>query len=197
MNTRKFKFERSFRGLGRLSEKTGIKPETIGQMIIEEKRKDFEKYVRQGGLVPETNPVKLAIQTTLIHNNKIAKKIKDTGKPFEDAENLVFSEEERNEYTGGDSEYFDSSLLSTAYSVAQKGIATINEKRVQSGKKPILSGKFWQSLKARTNEIIPTEPATAPVEEPKQSFLKKNKYFVMVGLFIVVIIGIWYFTKKK
>jgi len=197
MNTRKIKFQRSFKGLANLSSKTGIKPETIGQMIIEEKRKDFEKYVRQGGMVPETNPVKLAIQTTLIHNNKIAKKIKDTGKPFEEAESLVFSEEERNEYTGGDSENFSSSLLSTAYSVAQKGIATINDKRTQQGKKPILSGKFWQSLKKYTNEIIPTEPAPAPVEEPKQSFLKKNKYFVMIGLLIVVIIGIWYFTKKK
>jgi hypothetical protein len=202
MNTKEIKFKKGFEALNKLSVKTGLKPTTIGQMIIQEKRKDFENYVRKYGMNPESNPVKLAIQTTLIHSNNIAKKMKDTGKPFQEAEKLVFAEEERNEYFSGESENFAPLLLATAFSVAKEGIPKINEARVKQGKKPILSGPFWSSLKGYTSQlntgVQESIPAPLPMElQEKPSFLKKNKYWLVAILIVLVGIGIWYFVKKR
>lgn len=197
--TNKIKFQKSFEGLNKLSAKTGIKPTTIGQMIIEEKRKDFETYVKKSGMVPDSNPVKLAVQVTLIHSKRIAKKMKETGKSYHDAETIVFAEEERNEYFNGESENFAPILIGMAFSVAKKAIDGINENNLKTGKKPILSGPLWSAVKGYTSQINQgvQDSLPAPAPEEKQSFLKKNKYWVIAGLVVVVSLAIWYFVKKR
>ena len=127
--------------------------------------------------------------------------MKETGKDYKEAERLVFSEEERNEYFSGDSENFAGTLLSTAFSVAKDGIAKINDARVQKGKKPILSGPFWSSVKGYTSQVNTgvqeSIPAPLPAELEKPSFLKKNKYWLVAVLVVLVGVGIWYYIKKK
>jgi hypothetical protein len=202
MTSREIKFKKGFEGLQKLSNKTGLKPTTIGQMIIKEKESEFANYVKRAGMVPDSNPVKLAIQTTLIHSNNIAKKMKETGKTFKEAEKLVFAEEDRKEYFTGESENFAPLLLATAFSVAKEGIPKINDARIKQGKKPILSGPFWSSLKGYTSQlntgVQESIPAPLPIElQEKPSFLKKNKYWVIAVLVVVVGFGIWYFVKKR
>lgn len=212
----------SFRALGRLSARTGIKPLTLGQMIIEEKRPEFIKYVKNAGMIPETNPIKLAVQTTLIHQNKIAKKIKETGLPFDEAEKQVFHDDDVNSYTGV--ENFAPALLSVASSVGGAGIKAINDKRAKTGKKPILSGKFWTSLKEKLSGVTlnqteggglnidvagrstgaPTSELGAGLsamqtqleKEGQKSFFLKNKYLIIAGV-VVLVIGAYFLIKKK
>lgn len=216
------KFNRSFEALTRLSNRTGIKPLTIGQMIIEEKRPEIEKYVRRFGMIPETNPVKLAVQTTLIHQNRLAKKIKETGLTLPQAEAKVFEDDDLQEFSGA--ENFAPSLLAVAQSVGGAGIEAINKKREASGKKPILSGKFWQNLREKTKGVTlaqteggglrvdvagreqgaPTSELGAGLNamqsqlerEGSKSFFLKNKYWIIAGI-IILIVGAYFLLKKK
>lgn len=221
-NDKAIKFNRSFGALARLSNRTGIKPLTLGQMIIEEKRPEIEQYVKRYGLIPETNPVKLAVQTTLIHQNRLAKKIKETGLPINLAEIEVFKDDDLQEFSGA--ENFAPALLAVAQSVGGAGIQAINKKREASGKKPILSGKFWQNLKGQLKGVtlaqteggglnidIAGKPQGAPTselgaglsamqnqleKEGQKSFFLKNKYWIIAGI-IILIVGAYFLLKKK
>ena len=221
-NERVIKFNRSFGALARLSNRTGIKPLTIGQMIIEEKRPELEKYVKSYGMIPDSNPVKLAVQTTLIHQNRIAEKIKQTGLPLEQAEAKVFEDDDLQEFSGA--ENFAPALLAVAQSVGGAGISAINKKREEKGKKPILSGKFWTGLKDKLKGVtlaqtetgglnidIAGRPSGAPTselgaglsamqtqleKEGQKSWFLKNKYWVIAGI-IILIVGAYFIIKKK
>jgi len=217
------KYLKSFGALGRLSARTGIKPLTLGQMIIEEKRPEFVKYVKNAGMIPETNPVKLAVQTALIHQNRIAKKMRETGLPLAEAEKQVFHDDDVRSYTG-DAENFAPALLAVASSVGGAGIEAINRKRQEKGKKPILSGKFWTNLREKTKGVtlaqteggglnidVAGRPSTPPSseigaglsamqtqleKEGQKSFFLKNKYWIIAGI-IVLVVGAYFLIKKK
>jgi hypothetical protein len=221
-NERVIRFNKSFGALARLSNRTGIKPLTIGQMIIEEKRPELEKYVKSYGITPDANPVKLAVQTTLIHQNRIAKKIKETGLPLEQAEAKVFEDDDLQEFSGA--ENFAPALLAVAQSVGGAGISAINKKREANGKKPILSGKFWTGLKDKLKGVTLAQTETgglnigiegkqqgAPtselgaglsamqdqlIKEGQKSWIMKNKYWLIAGI-IILIVGAYFIIKKK
>ena len=212
----KQRFKKHLIGVKRLSKKTGLTPDAIKLTIIEEKRPEIEKYVKNAGQTPSANPVTLATQVTLIRENKIKEKMKLTGKPYDEANIILNDEEERQSYTGGE-ENFVGALLSVITSVGAKGVEGINAKRKETGKKPILSGAFWQSLKNKvtvTDENITlntgggkpmkdtelTRGLTAAQDElerqGKKSWLKKNLVLIILGVLILAA-AIWYFTKKK
>lgn len=216
-------YNMGFGALGRLSARTGIKPLTLGQMIIEEKRPEFIKYVKRAGMVPETNPVKLAVQTTLIHQNRIAKKMRETGLPLAEAEKAVFHDDDVNSYTG-EAENFAPALLAVASSVGGAGIKAINDKRAKTGKKPILSGKFWTGLRDKLKGVtlaqteggglnidVAGKPTGAPSselgaglsamqtqleKEGQKSWFLKNKYLIIAGV-LILIVGAYFLIKKK
>ena len=212
----KIRFAPHLRAVKKLSIKTGLTPDAVKLTIIEEKRPEIEKYVKNAGQVPSKNPVLLATQVTLIRERKIADKMKISGKGYDESSAILNAEEERQSYTGGD-ENFVGALLSVITSVGAKGIEGINSKRKETGKKPILSGSFWQSLKNKvsvTEEGITlntgggkpmkdtelTRGLTAAQDEleaqGKKSWLKKNLVLIILGV-VILAAAIWYFTKKK
>ena len=137
-----------------------------------------------------------------------------------EAENKVLDRQEFLSYTGNVDD-FDPSLLAVVASVADKGVQALNAKRVQQGKKPILSGPFWQSLKTKTKNVglsaegsdlnikirggeTPTDSQLAAglggaadeIERiKKREFIKKNAvWFALAGVAIIVLI---YLAIKK
>ena len=208
LQNRQFQFDKGLTGLAKLSVKSGIKPDTIAQMIIEQKRPEYIKYVKSGGLVPDANPVKLALQTIQVHDARVREKSKKTGKPYAEAEQILLAEDERNSYTGGgDAENFAPLLLSTAYKLGSSAVPKINEQRASQGKKPLFSGPVWQKLKGIASKYINLErvkedvglnqPEPVQEEKPdKLSFIKKNKVYIIIGL-VLVGVGIWYYIKKR
>ena len=211
----------SFTGLQRLSNKTGIKPSTLGVMIVEEKRPEIERYVRKFGRIPAKNPVDLSIQATLTHENNVAKVMREKGLPYMDAQRVVFAQESALNFTGA--ENFAPALLGLVASVGKAGIEGINKKRIQNGKKPILSGKFWTNLKEKTKGISLNSEgddlnvnikgrkgtgeqteigaglsgAQAELErQAKKDYLKKNLPIIILAL-VGIGIGIYFLVKKK
>lgn len=214
-------YYQSFTGLERLSKKTGIKPATLGVMIVEEKRPEIERYIRKFGRIPAKNPVDLSIQATLTHENNVAKVMKAKGLPYMDAQRVVFVQESALNFTGA--ENFAPALLSLVASVGKKGIESANVKRVQSGKKPLLSGKFWQWIKSKTSGVSLSSDgddlnvnikgrketgeqtelgaglsgAQAELErQAKKDYLKRNLPIIILAL-VGVGIGIYFLVKKK
>lgn len=211
----------SFTGLERLSKKTGIKPATLGVMIVEEKRPEIERYVRRHGLIPAKNPVDLSVQATLTHENKVAGIMRKQGLPYREAQKVVFMEESALNFTGA--ENFAPALLSLVASVGKKGIDATNKKRAQSGKKPFLSGKFWTWIKEKTKNISLSNDgddlnigikgtkgtgeqtelgagisgAQAELErQAKKDYLKRNlPIFIIIAVALGV--GIYFLAKKK
>lgn len=214
-------YYQSFTGLQRLSKKTGIKPTTLGVMIVEEKRPEIERYVRKFGRIPAKNPVELSIQATLTHENNVAKVMRTKGLNYQDAQRIVFEQESALNFTGA--ENFAPALLSLVASVGRKGIEGANSKRGETGKKPLLSGKFWQWLKAKTSGISLSSDgddlnvnirgrkgtgeqtelgaglsgAQAELErQAKKDYLKKNLPIIILAL-VGIGIGIYFLVKKK
>jgi len=153
---RKSSFRKGLLALKDLSEKNGVSPETLGQVIIKQNQPKIEQYVRQYGAEPDTrNPVALAVQATLIHEKRIEGKMREKGiDDYGQAEDLVFAEDQES-FSGGDENYqeFAPALLAVVAGVGKAGIEAINKNREKKGKKPILSGKFWQGLKDKTSGI--------------------------------------------
>ena len=211
----------SFNGLERLSKKTGIKPSTLGVMIVEEKRPEIERYVRKFGRIPAKNPVELSMQATLTHENNVAKMMRVKGLPYMEAQREVFAQESALNFDG--SENFAPALLSLVASVGKKGIESANAKRIQNGKKPLMSGKFWQWLKSKTAGVSLNSEgdnlnigiagrtrsgeqtelsaglmgAQAELErQAKKDYLKRNLPFIILGV-VALGVGIYFLAKKK
>ena len=214
------KYNRGFIGLRNLSRKTGLKPELVGEMIIKEKRGEIARFVKEAGMTPDTDSTGLAIQATIAHQKRVEQKAKQENLSLSEAENKVLDRQEFLSYTGN-VEDFDPSLLAVVASVADKGVQALNAKRVQQGKKPILSGPFWQSLKTKTKNVglsaegsdlnikirggeTPTDSQLAAglggaadeIERiKKREFIKKNAvWFALAGVAIIVLI---YLAIKK
>lgn len=211
----------SFTGLTRLSRKTGIKPRTLGVMIVEEKKPEIQRYVKRYGRTPSNNPVELSIQATLTHENNVAKVMRTQNLPYEQAQKVVFMEESALNFTGA--ENFAPMLLGLVANVGKAGIEGINKKRIQNGKKPILSGKFWQKLKDKTAGVSLSSEgddlnvniagskrtgeqteigaglsgAQAELErQAKKDYLRKNLPIIILAL-VGIGIAIFFIVKKK
>jgi hypothetical protein len=208
------------------AKEAGVTTSDVSLQIIANNLKSIQEYVRRGGNIPESNPIKLAVQAALTHENAIAKKIRLENLTYEQAEKKVLSEENRKQYFNGDSEEFLGLTLAAITATAKKAIQKINEVRAQNGKKPLLSGKFWQSLKKKAQDAdvqiqqtdegkisisanLPStsakqtelgaglEAAGSEIEsQKKKDFLKKNLIWIILGA-VVIIGGVIYLARKK
>lgn len=113
--------------------------------IIEEKKPEIQKYVFDGGNKPSNNLFELATQAALTHENEIAKEMQQSNTDYDTAESLIFS---KQSFDGV--ENFAPALLAVVGAIGKTGITAINESRIKQGKKPILSGPFWQQFKKKT-----------------------------------------------
>lgn len=221
---RKRKIAAGYKTLGSLSQIHNLPADVIGQKIINQRRPEIESYVTAAGLVPAENPAALATQAYLIHNDRIENAMQRYGIiDVEAGENFVLEQDAQsfddNEQTPFNS--FAPALLAVVGAVGKKGVEAINDKRIKNGKKPILSGKFWDFLKNKTelsqdgsnldikikgnpNAGEPSQSelaagfraAQAELEaQAKADYLKKNlPLFIIIG--IAVIAAIYFIVKK-
>jgi hypothetical protein len=220
------KYRSGFTKIKNLSNKTGLPPEQVAEMVLIEKRPEVEKFVKASGMKPAQNIRSLAGQVVLAHAKRVNDLAKVKNVDVDEAEKQIFSLAEYRSYTGGgnDVDNFAPVLLATAVSLGGPLISGINDKRKASGKKPILSGKFWQSLKGATQGLnlspmgetglnigIEGRPSTGPRTElgaglesltaeierqKKKEFLKKNLIWIILGVVGFGVL-IYFIAKKK
>lgn len=220
---RKKKINNGYLQLQNLSNVSNLPVDVVAQKIVDQRRPEIDSYVSAAGLTPEENPAALATQAYLIHNDRIADAMQRFGiYDVEAGENFVL-EQDAQSFDGNDHNAFNSfapALLAVIAPVAKKGIEAINDKRIKNGKKPILSGKFWDFLKNKTELSAdgssldvklkgePGEPsqselaaglraAQAELEaQAKKDYLKKNlPLFIVIG--VAVIAAIYFIVKKS
>jgi hypothetical protein len=212
--------------LNKKSKAAGVTTSDVALQIIANNVKSIQDYVRRGGNIPETDLLKLSVQAGLTHENAIAKKMRLENISYEAAEKKVLAEENRKQYFSGEDEQFLGLTLAAITDLAKKGIAKINEVRNQKGKKPLLSGKFWQKLKSKGEkaglELKQTDegkislsanlPSTTGKQtevgagleaigtelesQKKKEFFKKNMIWIILGA-VVLIGGVIYLARKK
>lgn len=137
--------------------KAGVKPEIIALQIVKENLDQVRQYVIEHGEKPESDPIALAAQATLLHEQKIWDKIENGGIPdYDSAENEVLAEEQAAENRGEISNFLGS-ILGVVFKAGTKALDKINAKRVKAGKKPILAGEKGQKLLSKVNQHIQVE----------------------------------------
>jgi len=222
---RRNQYKKYFNAISEVAAKKNLPPSTVALEVVKEKQPEIRQYVKNAGLRPDDNPVNLSIQAAMVHENKVLDKLNRGFQDYTAAENAVFAEDEVNSFMD-DYQDFAPALLAMVGAVAGKGIEGINAKREQAGKKPILSGKFWQNLKNKAASVearpinendlqvnirgrdrIGANPNTelgagilaARVElenQAKKDYLRRNLPLFIIAA-VVIIAGIIYFTKKK
>ena len=215
------KYRKSIAGLNTLATKYKTTPAVIGETVINEKLPSIAQYIKANGMAPAKNPQALSVQFTLLHQQKIADKMKKTpGLSYVSAEKQVFADEERAEYYGGEYESFAPAIIGALLSVGAKGIGAINEKRQATGKKPILSGKFWSFLSKNVsadtsgNDLsLLIKDQNKPMKDTelnaglqamndeliaqgKKSWIQKNKV-VLIVIGVLAIAGLYWFVIRK
>lgn len=220
------KYKSGFKGLKALSMKTKLSPIQVSEMILLEKRPELEKFVSLSGMRPASNIKELAGQVTIAHANRVNKLARTKNIDPIQAEREIFALSEYRSYTGGGNEVdnFAPMLLAPALAVGKGFVEGVNEKRKAQGKKPILSGPFWQSIKDATKGISLTPQGEAglsigiegrPMGEPtsgvgmgisratdelinqgKKQWFRKNLVWIILAV-AVVGFGIYYISKKK
>lgn len=137
--------------------KAKVKPEVIALQIIKENLPTVRQYVIEHGETPEKDPIALAAQATLLHEQKIWDKIENDGIPdYDAAENEVLAEEQAAEDRGEISNFLGS-VLGVVFKAGSSALNKINEKRVKKGKKPILSGEKGRKLLEKVGRHIEVE----------------------------------------
>lgn len=218
------KYHKGFIALQNLSKRSNIKPLALAQMIMEEKRDEINKYVKSGGMTPESDLRKLGIQVVLLHDRRVKKKMRETNLSHDEAEKLVLREEEVKSYTG-ESECFAPALLSVVTQVGGSAIDAINKKRQQQGKSPLMSGKGWSKVKGFLSQFSLSQKdegglrvdvkGTAGDGEPKtqleaglqgaqegykkeyiKNWIREHKLIVIL-IIGAVIVGGYFLLKKK
>jgi hypothetical protein len=220
------KYLSGYKGLKNLSLKTRLQPLQVSEMILLEKRPELIKFVRANGMKPADNIRELAGQVTLAHANRVNKLAKVKNIDPIQAEREIFALSEYRSFTGGGNEAdnFAPVLLAPALAVGKGFIEGVNQKRTAQGKKPILSGPFWQSIKDATKGISLTPQGESglsigiegrPMGEPtsgvgmgisratdelisqgKKQWFRKNIVFIILAV-VVVGVGIYFIAKKK
>lgn len=223
---RKNKYQSGFKELQDMSIKAGLPADIIALRIMKQRRPEIAAYVAKNGQMPKDSLPELALQAAMVHESKVAAKMNEGIPSYDIAENAVFAEEQQ-EY---DSAAFDDSyqdfapaLLAVVGTVAKAGINAVNAKREEKGKKPILSGKFWQFLKSKTENVdvstdgdklvigIDGKPRKATDSElaaglagsmeeierqKKKEFLKRNLPFIIAGVVLLIVV-VYFIAKKK
>jgi hypothetical protein len=223
------KLNQALRSLEKLSNVHGISIPAAALQVVKNRKQEVSDYVAANGVLPAENPAMLATQATLIHEGKIQSKIENSGiSNYIEAENAVFQDEfDGSNYDNGEFDNFlEGGLLGSILSAGAAGIDAINKKRIKNNKKPILSNKFWTSLKTKVGDkvnvvrddegyqiSIDAPKATATGEqseigagisaavkniekEKKKEFLRKNMPLIIGGV-IALIVVIYFIARKK
>jgi len=165
--TKKTDYIGSMKAIDEMAIKAGVKPEIIALQLVKENADTIKQYVIEHGEKPETNPIALAAQATLLHEEKIWDKIENGGIPdYDSAENEVLAEEQAAE-NAGDVSNFLGSVLGIVFKAGNAGLDKINAKRVKAGKKPLLGGEKGQRLRQKLDKHIELE-AIYDRQNPKQ-----------------------------
>ena len=167
---------------------TGNLPvEELALQQVKENIPQLRQYVIERGEQPENNPIALAAQVTLLHEQAIWDKVENEGIPdYEAAENQVLAEEQQKEDSGEISQ-FGGYFLGSICKAGQKALAKINEKRVAKGKKQLLAGKKGKALQAKIEKHIEVEKVIErqqPQKAQKENQLKNTVAGAFVTGFI-------------
>lgn len=155
--TKKTDYIGSMKSIDEMAIKAGVKPEIIALQVVKENLPQIQQYVIEHGEKPETNPIALAAQATVLHELKIWDKIENGGIPdYDSAENEVLAEEQAAENAGDVSNFFGS-LLGVVFKAGNKGLDKINAKRAKAGKKAILGGEKGRKLREKLDKHIELE----------------------------------------
>lgn len=220
------KYLSGYKGLKNLSLKTKLEPLQVSEMILSEKRPQLIQFVKASGMKPADNIRELAGQVTIAHFNRVNKLAKTKNISPMQAEKEIFALSEYRSYTGhgDDVDNFAPMLLAPALAVGKGFVEGMNQKRIAQGKKPILSGPFWQSIKDATKGISLTpqgesglsigiegrptgEPTTGVgmgidratdelIRQGRKQWIRKNIVWIILAV-VVVGVGIYMITKKK
>ena len=165
--------------IDRLARKHKKNPFTLARDIVEHQKKGIHQWVKRHGHIPKENPMALAAQTTVIHENKINEKMRSGIPSYDGAENAVFYDEQLSE-DRGNYEDFDPSVLGAIFKAGDAAIMAVNSHRAKNGRKPILSGKAYTNFKKKITDnihidgqnITYTLPTGTEQTEEEQSDLK-------------------------
>lgn len=223
---RKKQYYDSFDEIQSYASQSKLPADIIALRVVKKNMPRIKKYVSEAGQIPSENIPELALQATLIHESKVASKMKNGIPSYEAAENEVFRDEQQKfDSSAFDDSYqdFNPAILGAVATVAKAGVTAINKKREEKGKKPILSGKFWNFLKSKTENIeVSTEgdrlvigvdgkprKATdseiaaglnASIEEiekqKKKEWMKKNLPIIIVFA-VIIIVGVYFLARRK
>lgn len=216
----------AFRALPEVARKRGLTPQQYALQVIKEKRPQIEQYVKNGGNKPSKDDFILSTQATLTHENNVAREMRLENTDYNTAEENVFLIDQMREAQNFNDDYedFAPALLAVVGAVGGKGIEAINAKRTHQGKKPILSGKFWDSFRNKTKGVSvgtegdrliigidgkpttaaePNTAAGAAIEamqrqletEAKKDYLRRNLPVIII-LAALAIAAFLYFKKK-
>lgn len=156
-NTKKQAYIGSMKAVDEIAVKAGVKPEIIALQIIKENLPTIQQYVVEHGEKPEKDPISLAAQATLLHEQKIWDKVENDGIPdYDSAENEVLAEEQAAENRGEVSNFLGS-VLGVVFKAGAKALPKINAKRVKAGKRPILAGEKGRRLLDKVNRHVEIE----------------------------------------
>ena len=132
-------------------------PEVVALEVIKENLPTIQQYVLEHGQKPEADPVSLAAQAMILHEQKIWDKVENGGIPdYEAAEAQVLADEQAAEDAGSISN-FDGSILGVVFKAGSSALDKINAKRKAQGKKPILDGEKGQKLRDKIGRHIELE----------------------------------------
>jgi len=163
----------TMKAIDKMAVKAGVKPEIIALQIVKENQPTIEQYVIEHGEKPLKDPIALAAQATLLHEQKIWDKIENDGIPdYESAEKEVLAEEQAAEDRGEISN-FGGSILGVVFKAGNKALDKINIKRKKNGKKEILAGEKGQRLRQKIGQHIEIEA----IEEMKKSRPGQTDFF--------------------
>lgn len=147
-------FNAALSTIDKISADNNLQPEAVALKVVENNREKIEDYIAQNNIVPAKNPASLAVQATLIHEGKVYDKIDNGVKDYFQAGRAVMQDEIDFFENGIYSDFIGGSLLGSILSAGKAGIDKINTQRTAKGKKPILSGKFYQNLKTKVGDKV-------------------------------------------
>lgn len=223
---RKKQYYDSFDEIQSYASQSKLPADIIALRVVKKNMPRIKKYVLESGQTPSENPAELALQTAIIHERKIASKMNNGIPSYEAAENEVFrDEQQKSDSSAFDDSYqdFNPAILGAVATVSKAGVTAINKKREEKGKKPILSGKFWNFLKSKTENIeVSTEGdrlvigidgkprkatdselaagLTASMEEierqKKREWMKRNLPVIII-IAVAVLAGVYFLARRK
>ena len=216
----------SFDELQNFASKENLPADIIALRVMRANLPKIKKYVATNGQQPSDKLPDLALQATMIHENKVLAKMQNGIPSYDAAEADVFREEQQQfDASAFDDSYsdFNPAILGAVATVAKAGVTAINKKREEKGKKPILSGKFWSFLKSKTENIdVSTEgdrlvigidgkprkatdseiaagleASMAEIEsQKKREWMKRNLPIIIIGA-VLVIAAVYFIARRK